>query len=162
MIETLQDVYSCPVGYSGHERGLLPSILAVSLGAVALERHITLDRTMYGSDQSASLEPEGLRRLVRDTRHVRATLGTGEKTYSSEERQVSEKLRYLKVSEKEARFLPRKTKLDMTHVNKGWGWEGGFAMVQNIVENFVFNEGKRCSWHVHRLKTKFSIFNLER
>jgi N-acetylneuraminate synthase len=94
MIETLQDVYSCPVGYSGHERGLLPSILAVSLGAVALERHITLDRTMYGSDQSASLEPEGLRRLVRDTRHVRATLGTGEKTYSSEERQVSEKLRY--------------------------------------------------------------------
>jgi len=96
MIQTLKEKYNCPVGYSGHERGLLPSILAVSLGAVALERHITLDRTMYGSDQSASLEPEGLRRLVRDTRHVSATLGTGEKTYSSEEREVSEKLRYFK------------------------------------------------------------------
>ena len=73
---------------------MLPSILAVSLGATAIERHITLDRTMYGSDQSASLEPEGLRRLVRDTKNVAATLGTGEKTYSAEERQVSDKLRY--------------------------------------------------------------------
>ncbi len=94
VIQALQDAYSCPVGYSGHERGLLPSILAVSLGATAIERHITLDRTMYGSDQSASLEPEGLRRLVRDTKNVAATLGTGEKTYSAEERQVSDKLRY--------------------------------------------------------------------
>lgn len=94
MITTLKDAYDCPVGYSGHERGLLPSILAVSLGAVALERHITLDRTMYGSDQSASLEPAGVTRLVRDTRSVQATLGTGEKTYSSEERSVASKLRY--------------------------------------------------------------------
>tara|TARA_B100000700_G_scaffold331754_1_gene468009 strand:- start:6918 stop:7778 length:861 start_codon:yes stop_codon:yes gene_type:complete len=94
MITTLKERYNCPVGYSGHERGLLPSLLAVSLGGVALERHITLDRTMYGSDQSASLEPEGLRRLVRDARNVTATLGTGEKTYSAEERSVSEKLRY--------------------------------------------------------------------
>ena len=94
MITTLKERYGCPVGYSGHERGLLPSILAVSLGATSLERHITLDRTMYGSDQSASLEPEGIRRLVRDARNVMATLGTGEKTYSSEERAVSTKLRY--------------------------------------------------------------------
>ena len=94
MITTLKERYNCPVGYSGHERGLLPSILSVSLGAVALERHITLDRTMYGSDQSASLETEGLRRLVRDTRNTMATLGTGEKTYSSGERAVASKLRY--------------------------------------------------------------------
>ena len=93
-ILTLKEKFNCNVGYSGHERGLLPSILAVSLGATAIERHITLDRTMYGSDQSASLEPEGLRRLVRDTKNVAATLGTGEKTYSAEERQVSDKLRY--------------------------------------------------------------------
>ncbi|MDB4337445.1 N-acetylneuraminate synthase family protein [bacterium] len=94
MITTLIDRYDCPVGYSGHERGLLPSILSVSLGATAIERHITLDRTMYGSDQSASLEPEGLRRLVRDTRNTMATLGTGQKTYSSDERAVATKLRY--------------------------------------------------------------------
>jgi len=94
MITTLKERYGCPVGYSGHERGLLPSILSVSLGAVSLERHITLDRTMYGSDQSASLEPAGIRRLVRDSRNVMATLGTGEKTYSAEERKVSNKLRY--------------------------------------------------------------------
>ena len=68
----------------------------MSLGAVALERHITLDRTMYGSDQSASLEKEGLRRLVRDSCNVAATLGSGEKTYSEEERNISDKLRYFK------------------------------------------------------------------
>ena len=94
MITTLKEKYNCPVGYSGHERGLLPSILAISLGATSLERHITLDRTMYGSDQSASLEPEGIRRLVRDSRNVVSTLGTGTKTYSAEERKVSNKLRY--------------------------------------------------------------------
>ena len=94
MITTLREKYQCPVGYSGHERGLLPSILAISLGAVSLERHITLDRTMYGSDQSASLEPEGIRRLVRDAKNVTSTLGTGVKTYSTEEREVSSKLRY--------------------------------------------------------------------
>ena len=94
MIATLKEKYDCPVGYSGHERGLLPSILAISLGATSLERHITLDRTMYGSDQSASLEPEGIRRLVRDARNVTATLGTGTKTYSAEEREISNKLRY--------------------------------------------------------------------
>jgi N-acetylneuraminate synthase len=94
MITTLKSRYNCPVGYSGHERGILPSILSVSLGATALERHITLDRTMYGSDQSASLEPAGISRLVRDARNVMATLGTGEKTYSAEERAVSSKLRY--------------------------------------------------------------------
>ena len=94
MITTLKERYNCPVGYSGHERGLLPSVLAVSLGAVSLERHITLDRTMYGSDQSASLEKPGLRRLVRDVAKVSATLGTGEKTYSADEKKISDKLRY--------------------------------------------------------------------
>src|SRR3989344_2664033 len=69
MVETLQGWYpDVPVGYSGHERGIASSVMAAVLGAVMVERHITLDRTMYGSDQSASLEKAGLERLVRDIR----------------------------------------------------------------------------------------------
>ena len=79
MIETLRDRYGVPVGYSGHERGLQISLGAVALGAVAVERHITLDRTMWGSDQSASLEPEGLRHLVRDVRILGEAMGDGQK-----------------------------------------------------------------------------------
>jgi N-acetylneuraminate synthase len=78
-ITTLQQRYQVPVGYSGHERGLQISLAAVALGAVAVERHITLDRTMWGSDQSASLEPEGLRHLVRDIRIIEEALGDGVK-----------------------------------------------------------------------------------
>jgi N-acetylneuraminate synthase len=68
-----------PVGYSGHERGLQISLAAVALGAVAVERHITLDRTMWGSDHAASLEPTGLAHLVRDIRVIEAALGDGVK-----------------------------------------------------------------------------------
>lgn len=79
MIHTLRDRYEVPVGYSGHERGLQISLAAVALGAVTLERHITLDRTMWGSDQAASLEPGGLRTLVRDIRIIEQAMGDGVK-----------------------------------------------------------------------------------
>lgn len=80
MIPTLRDRYAgVPVGYSGHERGLQISLAAVALGAVAVERHITLDRAMWGSDHAASLEPGGLERLVRDIRVIEEALGDGVK-----------------------------------------------------------------------------------
>ncbi|MHC2997998.1 N-acetylneuraminate synthase family protein [Microbacterium sp. HJ5] len=80
MIPALRDRYpGVPVGYSGHERGLQISLAAVALGAVAVERHITLDRTMWGSDHAASLEPTGLQHLVRDIRVIEASLGDGVK-----------------------------------------------------------------------------------
>ena len=78
-ITTLQQRYGVPVGYSGHERGLQISLAAVTLGAVCLERHITLDRSMWGSDQAASLEPGGLEHLVRDVRIIETALGDGQK-----------------------------------------------------------------------------------
>ncbi|WP_084958577.1 N-acetylneuraminate synthase family protein [Thermoactinospora rubra] len=76
-IITLKERYGVPVGYSGHERGLQISLAAVTLGAVAVERHITLDRTMWGSDHAASLEPNGLEHLVRDIRIIEQALGDG-------------------------------------------------------------------------------------
>ena len=80
VIPVLRDRYpGVPVGYSGHERGLQISLAAVALGAVAVERHITLDRTMWGSDHAASLEPAGLQHLVRDIRVIEAALGDGVK-----------------------------------------------------------------------------------
>ncbi len=80
MIPALRDRYpGVPVGYSGHERGLQISLAAVALGAVAVERHITLDRTMWGSDHAASLEPTGLQHLVRDIRVIEEALGDGVK-----------------------------------------------------------------------------------
>ncbi|WP_436968502.1 N-acetylneuraminate synthase family protein [Demequina muriae] len=79
MIQTLKDRYGVPVGYSGHEPGLQISIAAVALGAVAVERHITLDRTMWGSDHAASLEPKGLISLCRDIRIIETALGDGVK-----------------------------------------------------------------------------------
>jgi sialic acid synthase SpsE len=79
MIETLRERYGVPVGYSGHERGLQVSLAAVALGAVAVERHITLDRTMWGSDHAASLEPTGLQHLVRDIRILEQAMGDGVK-----------------------------------------------------------------------------------
>ncbi|MCI2267007.1 N-acetylneuraminate synthase family protein [Sediminivirga luteola] len=78
-IQTLKDRYQVPVGYSGHETGLQISLAAVALGAVTVERHITLDRTMWGSDQAASLEPHGFHRLVRDIRILEEALGDGNK-----------------------------------------------------------------------------------
>ncbi|MBD5787080.1 N-acetylneuraminate synthase family protein [Cellulosimicrobium terreum] len=79
VIETLRARYGVPVGYSGHERGLQISLAAVALGAVAVERHITLDRTMWGSDQASSLEPTGLEHLVRDIRILEQAMGDGTK-----------------------------------------------------------------------------------
>ncbi|WP_459799533.1 N-acetylneuraminate synthase family protein [Herbidospora sp. RD11066] len=78
-IITLRERYGVPVGYSGHERGLQISLAAVTLGAVTVERHITLDRTMWGSDHAASLEPSGLEHLVRDIRIIEKALGDGVK-----------------------------------------------------------------------------------
>jgi N-acetylneuraminate synthase len=78
-IHTLRDRYGIPIGYSGHETGLQVTLGAVSIGAVAVERHITLDRTMWGSDHAASVEPGGLRHLVRDIRVLEAALGDGVK-----------------------------------------------------------------------------------
>jgi len=76
-LDTLRERYGVPTGYSGHERGLQVSIAAVALGACLVERHVTLDRTMWGSDHAASLEPDGLRRLVRDIRVVETAMGDG-------------------------------------------------------------------------------------
>ncbi|MCP2637091.1 N-acetylneuraminate synthase family protein [Microbacterium sp. HD4P20] len=86
MIPALRERFpGVPVGYSGHERGLQISLAAIALGAVAVERHITLDRTMWGSDHAASLEPTGLQHLVRDIRVIEAALGDGVKrVYQSE------------------------------------------------------------------------------
>jgi N-acetylneuraminate synthase len=94
-IGTLQERYpdSIGIGYSGHEKGILPSLLAVSEGATVIERHITLDRTMYGSDQAASLEPAGLRRLCRDVHTVHAILGDGVKKVYDSEKPIIKKLR---------------------------------------------------------------------
>lgn len=79
MIQTLKDRYQVPVGYSGHEPGLQISVAAVALGAVSVERHITLDRTMWGSDHAASLEPRGFSTLIRDIRVIEKALGDGVK-----------------------------------------------------------------------------------
>ena len=94
IIKSLKDRYKCEVGYSGHERGVLPSVLAVTLGATSIERHITLDRTMYGSDQSASLEKKGLELMVRDARRVAHILGDGKKVITDKEIPIAKKLRY--------------------------------------------------------------------
>lgn len=93
LIPSLKDRYNCDVGYSGHEVGLAISYAAVALGASSLERHITLDRSMYGSDQSASVEPAGLRQLVGAARKIKASLGDGIKKVTKEEIPVAQKLR---------------------------------------------------------------------
>jgi N-acetylneuraminate synthase len=94
VISTLRDRYAgIPVGYSGHERGLQISLAAVALGAVAVDRHITLDRTMWGSDHAASLEPTGLEHLVRDIRVIEKALGDGVKRVFDSERAPMAKLR---------------------------------------------------------------------
>ena len=92
-IATLRDHFQTRVGYSGHETGVVVSCVAVALGATSVERHITLDRSMYGSDQSASLELGGLRRLVEYIRAVEDSLGTGEKTVTKKETEIAKKLR---------------------------------------------------------------------
>jgi len=93
-IQTLKEKFNCNVGYSGHESmGYLICVSAVLLGASSIERHITLDRSMYGSDQAASLEPQGLDRLVRDIRGIDQILGDGIKRIWPSEIPVMKKLR---------------------------------------------------------------------
>ena len=92
-IQTFSEKYKVPVGYSGHERGLQVTIAAVALGAKFIERHITLDRSMWGTDHSASLEPEGLKKLVRDIRIVELALGDGKKKVYESEIPIRAKLR---------------------------------------------------------------------
>jgi N-acetylneuraminate synthase len=94
MIHSLKNKYQCPVGYSGHETSPVPSIAAAAMGITALERHVTLDRTMYGSDQSASLEKRGLEILVSGARSVEKSLGDGKKEFGEAEQKVASKLRY--------------------------------------------------------------------
>jgi N-acetylneuraminate synthase len=85
MIRTLAETFNCPIGYSGHEVGLIPTVVAVSMGAALVERHITLDRAMWGSDQAASVEPGGMERLVKYIRVTEQALGDGVKrVYDSE------------------------------------------------------------------------------
>ncbi len=93
VITTLQERYGVPVGYSGHETGLASTISTVALGACVIERHITTDRAIWGSDQAASLEPSGLNKLVRDIRLVETSLGDGVKRLQESEIPVMQKLR---------------------------------------------------------------------
>ncbi len=93
VIDTLRQKYSCNVGYSGHEPGLAISYAAAALGISSLERHITIDRSMYGSDQAASIEPQGLNQLVGAVRKISIGLGDGIKTFDNEEKEVAKKLR---------------------------------------------------------------------
>lgn len=94
MIHTLQSEFpNVPIGYSGHETGLQTTLAAVALGAVFVERHITLDRAMWGSDQAASVEPQGLQRLVRDIRIISESLGDGVKKVYAGELAAMKKLR---------------------------------------------------------------------
>ena len=93
IIKTLRKKFQCNVGYSGHEVGLAVSYAAAALDITSLERHITLDRAMYGSDQSASVEPSGLRQLVGGVRKIEQAMGDGEKRIIDAETPIAQKLR---------------------------------------------------------------------
>ncbi len=89
-IKTLRERFPCPIGYSGHEVGLVPTVVAVALGACSVERHVTLDRANWGSDQAASVEPGGFQRLVKYIRVTETALGDGVKrVYESEQESLS-------------------------------------------------------------------------
>jgi len=92
-INTLKETFNCNVGYSGHESGLIVSCAAVALGASSIERHITLDRSIYGSDQAASVELDGLKRLVKYIRSVEDSMGSEEKIVTAKEKEIAKKLR---------------------------------------------------------------------
>ena len=95
MIRTLMDNFDCPIGYSGHEVGLVQSALAVALGACLVERHVTLDRAMWGSDQAASVEPQGVQKLVKYIRVTEKSIGDGKKqVYDSEQSSLKKLRRY--------------------------------------------------------------------
>ncbi len=93
VMHTLQKRYNCNVGYSGHETGIIISCAAVAIGASSLERHITLDRAMYGSDQSASLEIVGLKRMMDYVRDINTAMGSPEKRVMDTEVPIADKLR---------------------------------------------------------------------
>lgn len=92
-IPTMRERYGVPIGYSGHETGIASSVAAAVLGACAVERHITLDRSMWGSDQAASLEPNGITRLIRDIRLIEQSMGDGVKRVYERELPIIKKLR---------------------------------------------------------------------
>jgi N-acetylneuraminate synthase len=96
VIPALRERFPCPVGYSGHEVGLIPSVVAVSLGACLVERHITLDRALWGGDQAASVEPGGFERLVKYIRVTEQALGDGVKQVYESEQSSRKKLRRVK------------------------------------------------------------------
>lgn len=93
VIQTYLKEFSCPIGYSGHEVGLTPSLAAVALGASLIERHVTLDRAMWGSDQAASVERQGMYRLVRDIRLLEQAMGDGQKILYPSEAEARARLR---------------------------------------------------------------------
>ena len=93
IIPVLREKFDCKVGYSGHEVGLITSTAAVALGATSVERHITLDRAMYGSDQAASVEIMGFYHLVDYIRTIELALGDGEKKITAKEEEIKKKLR---------------------------------------------------------------------
>ena len=92
-IQTLKDRYDCEVGYSGHEFGLTTTIASICMGASIIERHITLDRTMWGTDQMCSVEPQGLIKLVRGVRELEQAIGDGMKVVTEKEKPIREILR---------------------------------------------------------------------
>lgn len=93
MIETLRNKFNCNVGYSGHEVGLAVSYAAAAFGITSLERHITLDRSMYGSDQAASVEPPGFRQLIGAVRKIELAIGDGVKRVYEAEKPIAKNLR---------------------------------------------------------------------
>lgn len=94
VMKELRERYNCDIGYSGHERGILPSVLAVALGAKVIERHITLDKNMYGSDQAASIDEKELTLMMKQIRSIPEILGNCMKIISEKEQNISKKLRY--------------------------------------------------------------------
>ena len=92
-IVTLREMFNCDVGYSGHETGLAVSYAAAAIGISSLERHITLDRAMYGSDQAASLAPLGLKKVVSEVKKIERALGDGVKRFIEDEKKIAKKLR---------------------------------------------------------------------
>ena len=92
-IQTLQERYNCEVGYSGHEFGLTTTIASICMGATIIERHITLDRTMWGTDQMCSVEPQGLIKLVRGINELNLAIGNGKKVVTETEKPIKDKLR---------------------------------------------------------------------
>ncbi|MBN2421607.1 N-acetylneuraminate synthase family protein [Candidatus Woesearchaeota archaeon] len=93
VIKTFRKYFNCPIGYSGHETGIMPSVVALALGACVVERHITLDRSMYGSDQAASLEKKGMEYITREAEFLSLYLGDGNKKIFESEKPIIKKLR---------------------------------------------------------------------